>query len=112
MPTIQTCGHETRRTEFSYRGGVEQGVVIEFDSGDFEINSLIINRVLDHFRGREAMGGFSVTAPTPGGVGEFLAQQVAELTPRHASFLCAILNHEGYAQCSLNGNTVVVQFNA
>lgn len=53
-----------------------------------------------------------MTDPTPGGVGEFLQQMGNGLTPRHASFLCAVLEHEGYASCSLDGNAVVIEFNA
>ena len=45
------------------------------------------------------------------GVGAFLAHNSPALTPRHASFLCAVLHHEGRARCELDGNTVWVNFN-
>jgi hypothetical protein len=112
MPRIETCGHESKRTPFSYRGNVRDGIALEFESGDFEINSETFNSILLQFRGRTVFGGFSMTSPTPGGVGEFLAQQAPSLTPRHASFVCAVLQNENYAQCSLEGNAVVVTFNA
>lgn len=111
MPTIQTCGHESKRTTFTYHGNIQQGIVLEFNSGDFEINANVIDRVINHFYGQTVMGGFSMTDPTEGGVGEFLAQQGESLTPRHASFLCAVLQHEEYAVCTLQGNAVVVTFN-
>ena len=112
MPRIESCGHESKRTEFSYQGNVRDGIVLEFESGNFEINSEILNAVLLRFRGQTVRGGFSMTDPTSGGVGEFLAAQDTNLTPRHASFVCAVLQNENYAQCSLDGNAVVITFNA
>lgn len=112
MPTITTCGPEGTRTDFTYRGSIPGGITIEFESGDFEINSQVIASVLNEFRGQRVYGGFSMTDPTPGGVGEFLQQQGGGLTPRHGSFLCAALYHEGYVGCGLDGNAIVVEFNA
>ena len=112
MPTIETCGPEHVRTSFTYHGSAQHGITIEFETGDFPINAEIIQNVLDHFRGQRARGGFSMTNPTPGGVGEYLANLGNPLTPRHASFLCAVLHHEGLVEYSLDGNAVVVTFNA
>ena len=112
MPTIETCGHASKRTEFSYLGNVRDGIVLEFESGNFEISSEILNAVLLQFRGQAVRGGFSMTDPSSGGVGEFLAAQNRRLTPRHASFICAVFQNENYAQCLLDGNAVVVTFNA
>ncbi len=111
MPIIETCGHESKRTSFSYRGNIEEGIIIEFESGDFEVAPEIILNVLNQFRGQRVFGGFSMTEPTSGGVGEYLAQLGHGLTPRHASFLCAALRNEGVVTCELNGNAVVVIFN-
>ena len=105
MPTIETCGPEGVRTNFTYRGCAQDGITIAFDAGDFLINAGIIQNVLDHFQGLRVRGGFSMTDPTPGGVGEYLAGQGNTLTPRHASFL-------GLVDCELDGNAVVVTFNA
>ena len=112
MPTIETCGPEGKRTTFTYRGSIPQGITIEFDSGDFEMQAGTIGNVIEHFRGQIVPGGFSMTEPTPGGVGEFLQQQGGGLTPRHGSFLCAAMQYEGYVACSLDGNAVIVRFNA
>ncbi|MBD7978515.1 hypothetical protein [Serpens gallinarum] len=112
MPTIETCGSEAKRTEFTYRGNARDGITLEFESGDFDINSQTIAAVIDHFRGQTVRGGFSMTNPPLGGVGAFLQQQGGGLTPRHASFLCAALQHEGLVDCVLDGNAVVVTFNA
>lgn len=111
MPTIHTCGNASKRTTFTYRGNLEDGVIIEFKSGDFLIPPQIIQQVISNFRGQSIMGGFSMTNPKPGGLGEFLSSLGHNLTPRHASFLCAVLQHLGYVQCSLEGNAVIVQFN-
>ena len=108
MPTITTCGR-TPKT-FSYRGKCDIGVIIEFPSGEFKIGSDIIRRLTNHFQGQSVFGGFSMTNPIPGGVGQYLKSLGSSLTPRHASFLCAILQHEGLATCTLRGNAVIVSF--
>lgn len=110
MPTIETCGPEHLKTSFTYRGSAQHGIIIEFETGDFQINAEIIQSVLKHFRGQQVRGGFSMTNPTLGGVGEYLASLGDSLTPRHASFLCAVLRHEGLIESGLDGNAVVVTF--
>lgn len=112
MPTIETCGSEARRTEFTYRGSAREGITLEFESGDFEIDAQTIAAVINHFRGQTVRGGFSMTSPPLGSVGALLQQQGRGLTPRYASFLCAALQHEGLVNCVLDGNAVVVTFNA
>lgn len=112
MPTIETCGHEAKRTTFSYQGCVRNGVIIEFESGNFEVDSNAMSNILNHFKGKTVLGGFSMTTPTPGGVGEFISSLGGGLTSRHGSFLCAIMQNEGYVKCGLDGNSVVVSFNA
>lgn len=108
MPKITTCGRAPKL--FSYRGNCDSGVIIEFPSGDFVIGSRIIEELTNYFQGQSVYGGFSMTEPTPGGVGEYLRNLGNSLTPRHASFLCAILQHEGLATCTLQGNAVIVSF--
>jgi hypothetical protein len=112
MPTISTCGPAHVRTEFSYRGNTSDGVTFEFNAGDFAVDPEVIRQLLEHFRGQVVRGGFSMTDPTPGGVGEFLQNIGQGLTPRHGSFLCAVLQQEGRVTCTLDGNAVVVTFNA
>lgn len=112
MPTIETCGRENVRTNFTYRGNAQQGITIEFETGDFTIDAEIIQNVINHFRGQRVRGGFSMTDPTPGGIGEHLVSLGNSLTPRHASFLCAVLRHEGVVNCYFDGNAVIVAFNA
>jgi hypothetical protein len=110
MPTIETCGGDARRTAFTYRGSVPDGIVLEFES-PVEIRAESLRAVIEQFRGRVVPGGFSRTDPTPGSVGEFLDRLPGNLTSGHASFVCAVLRHEGYVQCALEGNTVIVTFN-
>lgn len=109
--TLTTCGAAHVRTTFSYQGSVQRGITLSFKHGDFSISAGIIQKILIHFRGQQVRGGFSMTKPSPGGVGEYLAGQGNSLTPRHASFLCAILQHERFAVCHLHGNAVMVTFN-
>lgn len=110
MPTLNTCGPVGKRVEFTYKGNTKDGITLLFDSVEFEINSKLISDLLDNFRGKTVYGGFSMDKPTPGGVGEFLQEQGNGLSPRHASFLCSVLQNEGLVSCSLDGNAVVVRF--
>jgi hypothetical protein len=112
MPTIETCGPEGKRTSFTYHRESSGGITVEFDSSNFEIPASVIDDLLTHFKGQRVPGGFSMTDPTPGGVGEFLQRQGFGLTPRHGSFLCAALHHERQVECSLDGNAIMVQFDA
>jgi hypothetical protein len=71
--------------------------------------------ILIHFAGRTVAGGFNVTDPTPGGFGQWVEENSRRLngiglTPRHASFIAAILAHENQITSSLKGNAVYLHF--
>jgi hypothetical protein len=115
MPTIQTLGLPSKRTEFTYSGSVNDGVMLHYDIGRVGISSEFFEAILNCFRGTSILGGFSMTNPTPGGFGvwvEYHSQQLnqVKLTPRHASFIAAILKHEGYITSSLKENAVMLHF--
>lgn len=110
MPLIYTCSENEKQTSFDYSGTVETGVTVRHEKTEYQLACEVFRNVLEHFSGQMVPGGFSMTEPTPGGVGEYLDAQNPSLTPRHASFLCAILKHEGFVQCSMNGNAVMVTF--
>lgn len=117
MPTIFTCGGPAKRTQFTYEGNFDNGVTIRFASGDTKICNDFMKAAVDHFRGREVMGGFSMTNPSPGGFGQWVekhsrALNTTPLTPRHGSFIAAILQEMGYLQCRLDGNAVILKFRA
>ena len=117
MPTIFTCGSPLRRTRFSYEGDFDTGVLIRFKSGDVRISHALLRAAVDHFKGREVRGGFSMTDPIPGGFGHWIesgskALNGAPLTSRHGSFVAAILREMGYLDCILDGNAVVLRFRA
>ena len=114
MPTIWTLGPDSKKTQFTYTGSVHEGVRIHF-SGKPRISAAFFQVILDQFKGKTVRGGFSATEPTPGGLGEWVrdnsgALNGRKLTPRHASFIAAILVHEGFATSSLDGNAVVLHF--
>lgn len=109
ITTITTCGQPSKRTTFSYSGSIENGITLHFVNA-FSVSSENLQVILKHFNGKIAPLGASMTDPIPGGVGEFVKSLGSGLTPRHASFICAILQHENYATCSLNGNRVMVTF--
>jgi len=69
---------------------------------------------LENFKGKTIRGGFSMTSPTPDGFGEWIQENSQrygrKLTPRHGSFIAAILVNEGYIRSSLDRTAVVLHF--
>ena len=117
MPRIFTCGHPSKRTRFEYSGSVVDGIELIFDSGNAKVTANFLEALIKKFRGRTVPGGFSMTDPTPGGVGEWVANNSrnlngSSLTPRHASFICGVLVHENFANSTLHGNAVIMEFNS
>jgi len=112
MPT--TLGRPHRATEFNYGGNVDDGVTLLF-KGNPQISSDFFQAILVSFNGQTIPGGFNMTNPTPGGFGEWVNNNSVELnvqrlTPRHASFIAAILVHEGRIESELQGNAVYLHF--
>jgi hypothetical protein len=112
---IWTLSGPNKRTRFQYSGSVESGATIHFLSGDAVISPALFQAILNRFRGQIVAGGFSMTNPTPGGLGEWVRDHsrdinLVSLTPRHASFIAAILVHEGYITHRLKGNAVYLEF--
>jgi len=114
MATIYTLGHPSKRTQFTYSGDVASGTVLYF-TGKPKISSAFYKAILNQFQGRTIPGGFSMTDPTKGGLGEWVDENSsklngARLTPRHASFIAAVLVNERYITNSLRGNAVYLHF--
>lgn len=114
MPKIWTLGHPSIRTEFEYSGDVSKGVILHFSSNP-HISSEFFQAILNEFRGRTIKGGFSMTDPISGGLGEWIQNNSKpinpiNLTPRHGSFIAAILVHEGFITSNLVGNRVYLNF--
>lgn len=110
MQEIQTLGRGERRTTFKYAGDVANGVAVYFDSSVIEIKAETFKQLLSHFKGQTVIGGFSRTAPPKDSVGHYLTNMEKQLRSRYASFVCAILHHEGYIASSYKGRSVVLTF--
>lgn len=114
MPKIQTLGPGRKRTWFKYEGSANSGTILLFQSGKVSVPHQLYMAALRHFSGKTVRGGFSMTNPTLGGFGEWIEKNSSKygcsLTPRHGSFIAAILVHEGYIQSSLRGNAVILHF--
>ncbi len=115
MPTIKTCGGPHRATAFSYEGSMQGGFVIIFDSGNIPLAGEFLQAIITEFRGKTIRGGFKMDDPPPDGFGKWVQDNSNLLnghflTPRHASFIAAILRHEGYLNCRLDGNAVILDF--
>jgi hypothetical protein len=106
MPTILTLG---RRKEFTYTGDTLTGVSLHFDSSNPYIPAHLFQAILKMFNGQTIPGGFCMTSPTRGGLGEWV-QQNSDLSPRHASHIAAILVHEGRIKSRLRGKSVYLHF--
>ncbi len=114
MPKIWTLGSTNRRTQFSYSGNVNTGVTLLFTGRPF-ISPRFFKALLKRFDGKTIPGGFSMTDPTPSGLGEWVKENSKKLngislTPRHASFISAVLVHEGLTTSSLKGNAIILHF--
>jgi len=114
MTIIQTLGPRKKRTWFRYEGNVNHGTSLLFRSVQVSISHQLYMAALQHFSGQIVRGGFSMTNPTPRGFGEWIKQNSSRygrsLSPRHGSFIAAILVHEGYIQSSLQGKAVILHF--
>ena len=114
MQKIWALGSANRRTQFSYTGSADTGTILLFSGRPF-ISPKFFKAIFDRFNGRTIPGGFSMTNPTPGGLGQWVKENSEQhngsvLTPRHASFIAAILVHEGLITSSLKGNAVFLHF--
>jgi hypothetical protein len=109
-----TLGSFGKRTQFRYAGNVQSGVTLEF-KGKPHVSARFFQAILENFKGQTVTGGFSMTDPKRGGFGEWVQKNSPQLnsvhlTPRHASFIAAVLEHEGYITSSLEGNSVFLHF--
>src|SRR5467141_4177666 len=104
--TLTTLGRNPK--EFSYSGSVRTGVVL-CQSSHPRIDAAFFDAALSHFAGQPVPGGFRQDDPPPGGFGEWvqnasLTLNSRKLTPRHGSFMAAILCDEARVKPSLDGN--------
>jgi Lipocalin-like domain len=113
---ICTLGGPNKRTRFAYEGNVSVGVTLLFKTNSF-ISPEFFKSILKHFAGKTVRGGFSMTSPPHDGLGYWVSENSARLNgtrllPRHASFIAAILVHEGLITGSLTGAAVMLHFPA
>ncbi|MDX5934832.1 hypothetical protein DLNHIDIE_00907 [Acidithiobacillus thiooxidans ATCC 19377] len=70
---VSTCGKNP--TSFAYKGDVRNGVLIRHSQVSYEVTHKVFEDLLAHFAGMTVPGGFSMTTPILGGIGEYLSQQ-------------------------------------
>jgi len=101
MPRIQTLGSGRKRRWFEYEGSINQGTTL-IQSGQPFISHQFYIAALKHFSGQTIWGGFNMTNPILRGFGEWVRDNSSRygrsLTPRHGSFIAAILVHEEYIE--------------
>ena len=111
---LTTLGPPKKRKQFCYSGSIHSGVILH-QSGCPKIDARVFTGALKHFAGKSVRGGFKQDAPPSGGFGEWLQNESPKLnsrklTPRHGSFVAAILCAEAGVTSSLDGNAVVLDF--
>jgi hypothetical protein len=115
MKDLETLGHPNRRQSFRYQGSCVSGVIVSFESGTARIDADFFQAALQHFSGRDVKGGFKMDDPPSDGFGAWVASASAKLnsvklTPRHGSFMAAILCNEAGVKSWLDGNAVWLRF--
>ena len=99
MQTANTLGRGNKARPFTYTGSVENGVHIFMSaSSNFEISASQFRQLLQHFSGKTVPGGFKMTEPKKDGFGEWIKNQFTNLSPRHSSFIAAVLVAEKYCK--------------
>jgi len=107
-----TCG---RNVSFYYCGSVTEGVRVMLPNTSFSVSEEFFKLITKTFSGRAVMGGFSMTNPTPHGFGQWVrdhseAHNCQTLSPRHASFIAAILQNEGNLKSERVNNAIRLVF--
>ncbi|WP_407282368.1 hypothetical protein V7O61_06480 [Methanolobus sp. WCC1] len=94
MKTLPTWA---KKSEFKYDGSVANGTTIYYgiNNHPIRITSEQYSQLLTHFRGKSVNIGTSRVNPPKGSVGEWLQENVTGTAT--ASYVGAILIHEGYA---------------
>lgn len=94
MMNLKTWGE---KSSFSYCGNIKEGTKISFGNGHvIWINADQYKDLLNYFSGKTVMIGTSRTSPSDGSVGQWLIENVTKSAT--ASYIGAILVHEGYAE--------------
>lgn len=96
--------------KFTYYGDVQTGVRVkmgeEQDATEATFTKDLFHAIRTEFCGKTVIGGFSMTNPPPQGLGYWIQHNSGKygykLTPRHGSFIAAILVAEGYCTARIN----------
>jgi hypothetical protein len=113
MKTIETLGAGKKKRPFHYDWSASGAVLLQ--QGKPRIDRCFFLVALHHFSGETVDGGFSETNPAPDGFGKWV--EVASkrfnsrnLSPRHGSFMAAILCEEYGVRSALRGKSIVLTF--
>lgn len=108
--TLRTLGKGQKSKEFEYTGSARDGVLLLF-SKPAKIAAQLFDQAMRDHAGKRLAGGFDEKDIQPGGLGEWLyLTSNRTLTPRHASFMAAILCSEAGVRHQHEGNAVMLTF--
>lgn len=101
---------------FNYTGSSSKGIELLFKTTTIKIPAQLIRSVLNNFKSKTIIGGFSMTEPPKDGLGYYIREYAKSelnrsLSPRYASHLSAILRDEGLLKISKDGRNTVLIFN-
>ena len=118
MPELETLS-KTKPSVFSYTGSVKNGTIIIFGTNNSkeEIKADVYSNLLEHFRGSTVMAGTSHTIKKDNNLREsigywlYVDENGSKLSGRVVtSYICSILNHEGFCKSFIDGNTIMIRF--
>lgn len=110
--SLTTLGRGNKANTFVYHGSVIEGVDVIMGQGT-KVNFpyQLFSDLLTNFNNRyDVFGGFNMTNPKIGGIGEWISINYPKYSARHGSFIAALLVNEGYCTHSYRGNSIVFDF--
>ena len=115
--------HDQENRNYRLIPETERVLLFRFDShrcrstsnGKPQVSPRLFAEALRHFAGKRVYGGFKEDDPPLDGFGAWLQKESPRLnsrtlSPRHGSFVAAILCAEGKVRNELDGNAVVLHF--
>lgn len=116
MTKLMTLGAGKKAKGFQYEGSIGTGVDLLFKAGKTHIDQSFFSHALQAFAGRSVKGGFKMDDPPTDGFGAWVQREShmgknrSLLSPRHASFMAAILCHEAGVVSKYEGTAVWLRF--
>jgi len=90
----------------------ESEYTVSWGETNFEVSYAAFNDILNNLLVRSDTWyplGASMTKPTHGGLGEYISNNIKNLTPRHASAIAPIMENEGFLEHRIKGSAILLK---